>query len=656
MSDGGRQVHRLEISVDEHTVRATRHEPADEGPRPVVLTYTPYHKDDLSDTRSDPMVEYFVDAGYEFVVADAVGTGASDGLVEQPFTADEGRHGAAVVEWLAGRPWTNGKVGVIGKSYPGTTALEIAARDPDGLETIVPIHAPARIYDAYFDGGALAYLRTCGQWAPNFEYLPLQPPADRGVDGWADRWDRRLTGLRDRTPFLFQYLAHRHKDDYWARKDVPVEQVSVPTLAVGGYRDAFGGGTVSYADRIDARTEVVLGPWRHAVPEQGETARIDFLGEVEAWFAEHLTDGSTRDPAPRLRYWTERPTPEEPLAGEWRARTDWPTAGSDAEIETFAVRDDGLRPTDDETGREFTPVSDRWDVDYGVGTASIGFEVPGGTDLDTTPDDARSLTYETDAFADALELTGTGTASLTVVPDGRAQLVAVRVIDVAPDGTGTLVTHGVTRAELQDDDIDPAGATGATPEPLTPGEERAVSVTLRPTSHVFAPGHRLRVAVSGAFFPYVSPPAGSAGFVLESTPATPATLRLPARRHDGRAEFEDTYPFDGPQDVYEEPPAPRWETTTDHTGDTVAVSLEQSYTAELSNAEFAYEMAIEAAIERSTLGSESIERETTTTLRYPTETIRSRVHSSVSRSVATMGYRVERDDETIYTERKRWSE
>jgi len=144
----------------------------------VVLVYTPYHKDDLSATRADPMVEYFVDAGYEFVVADAVGTGASDGLVAEPFSAAEGRQGAAVVEWLTDRTWSNGNVGVVGKSYPGTTSLEIAAEDPDGLAAIVPIHAPARIYDAYFDGGALAFLRTCGQWAPNFEYLPPPTPSE----------------------------------------------------------------------------------------------------------------------------------------------------------------------------------------------------------------------------------------------------------------------------------------------------------------------------------------------------------------------------------------------------------------------------------------------------------------------------------------------
>ncbi len=630
------------IPLADGTVRATRHEPAVDGPQPVVLVYTPYHKDDLSDTRSDPMVGSLVDAGYEVVVADAVGTGASDGLVDQPFTADEGRHGAAVVEWLADRSWSNGRVGIVGKSYPGTTALEIAAENPDGLAAIVPIHAPARIYDAYFDGGTLAFLRTCGQWAPNFEYLPLQPPANRTVEGWADRWNDRLDALEDREPFLFQYLDHLEKDEYWAAKDVPIGDISVPTLAVGGYRDAFGGGTLDYADRIDAPTEVILGPWRHAMPEQGETARIDFLGEMEAWFDHHLHDGGDRESRPEIRYWTERPADEDRLAGEWRARETWPTADDDAV--GFDLGRDGLSTDGSSAG-----TTDRWEVDYSVGTASIGFEIPGGTDLDTTPDDDRSLTYETAPLEDAFELTGSGEVGLEIVPDGPTQLVAVRVVDVAPDGTGRLVTHGVTRAEL-DGEVDPLGEQGATPEPLTAGEPHSIDVSLRPTSHVFEPGHTLRVAVSGAFFPYVSPPDGSAGFALWTAGSA---CHLPGQFHDGSPTFDDGAAFDPPQDVYEEPTAPDWETAVSHTDDTVTVSLEQSYSKSLSGATFEYETATTASVERGTLETETVDRRTATTLSFPTESIQSEVHSSVTRSFASMQYGVDREGEALYRERKR---
>lgn len=637
----------VEIPLTDGTVRATRHEPVDEGPNPAILVYTPYHKDDLSATRSDPQIEYFVDAGYEVVVADAVGTGASDGLAEQPFTADEGRHGAAVVEWLAEQAWTNGRVGIIGKSYPGTTALEIAAENPDGLATIVPIHAPAKIYDAYFDGGALTFLRTCGQWAPNFEYLPLQPPVHRDVAGWAERWDDRLDALEDREPYLFQYLSHQTKDEYWAEKDVPVGDITVPTLAVGGYRDAFGGGTLEYAERIDAPTEVILGPWRHAMPEQGETARIDFLGEVEAWFDQHLRDAGERESRPEIRYWTERPADDDRLAGEWRGRESWPTAEDGSGVTEFGFGADGLRADgESESG------SDRWEVDYSVGTASVGFEIPGGTDLDTTPDDDRSLVYESDQLEDAFELTGSGEVTVEFVPDGPAQLLAVRIVDVAPDGTGRLVTHGVRRAEL-DGEIDPFGEPGADPESLTPGEPHSVDVALRPTSHVFEPGHRLRVAVSGAFFPYVSPPEGSAGFTLETAGSR---CFLPGTFHDGSPVFSDRYEFDAPQDVYGEPAAPDWETTVSHTDGTVTVSLEQSYSKSLPTAAFDFAMATEASVQRDSLETETVDRETTTTLHYPTESVSARVQNAVTRSFATMQYRLERDGEPFYDEQKRWSE
>lgn len=647
-----KQIHDdIGIPVDGTTVRATRHEPVSDGSQPVVLVYTPYHKDDLSATRSDPLVSYFVSAGYEVVVADAVGTGASNGFVQEPFTAEEGRHGAAVVKWLADRNWSNGAVGIIGKSYPGTTSLEIAAHDPDGLEAIVPIHAPARIYDAYFDGGVLAFLRTCGQWAPNFEYLPLQPPVDRESDDWGDRWHSRLDDLRNRDPFLFQYLDHQAKDDYWARKDVPVEGITVPTLAVGGYRDAFGGGTVAYTERIDAPTELILGPWRHAMPEQGETARIDFLGEVESWFDQHLREEETdREPKPNIRYWTEQPVENDPLAGHWRGRDAWPTADDDADTVSFSLCADGLLA---ETSA-FDPVEDRWKLDYSVGSASIGFEIPGATDLDTTPDDDRSLTYETDPLEDGFELTGSASATLSLLPDGPAQLVAVRLVDVAPDGTGQLVTHGVTRAGLNHGAIDPPGEPGVTPQALTPGEPTSVDVSLRPTSHVFEPGHTVRVAISGGFFPYVSPPTGSAGFVLKSEPEAPATCSLPGQFHDGSPDFDDGHGFDSPQDVYPEPPTPTWETSISHTNDTVSVSLSRSYSKSLPSAKFDYEMALEAAIKRDILSSETITRETTTALHYPTETVEAQVHNSVSRSSATMRYRLSCDEEEIYNEQKRW--
>ncbi len=102
---------------------------------------------------------YFVPRGYAYVAADVAGTSRSTGCVDTGGKSDVGSI-KAVVEWLngnaeavdaAGNPvdadWTNGKTGMIGKSYDGTIANGVAATGVKGLETIVPISAISSWYD-----------------------------------------------------------------------------------------------------------------------------------------------------------------------------------------------------------------------------------------------------------------------------------------------------------------------------------------------------------------------------------------------------------------------------------------------------------------------------------------------------------------------------
>lgn len=111
---------------------------------------------------------YFVPRGYAFVGVDLAGTNRSDGCVDVGGRSDI-QSAKAVVDWLNGRAkgyttrtgtdrakatWTNGKTGMIGKSYDGTIANGVAATGVKGLETIVPISAISSWYDYYFAKGA----------------------------------------------------------------------------------------------------------------------------------------------------------------------------------------------------------------------------------------------------------------------------------------------------------------------------------------------------------------------------------------------------------------------------------------------------------------------------------------------------------------------
>ena len=121
-----------------------------DGEWPVILEASPYHGT-LADREGmrilpDPRDEdgnslgltgYFVPKGYAVVMMDLRGTGKSDGCLDH-LAANDAQDLKDVVEWAASQPWSNGRVGMTGHSYVGSTPSLAAAMDPEGLVTIVP--------------------------------------------------------------------------------------------------------------------------------------------------------------------------------------------------------------------------------------------------------------------------------------------------------------------------------------------------------------------------------------------------------------------------------------------------------------------------------------------------------------------------------------
>src|SRR6266516_2196211 len=78
------------------------------GGLPVLLEYLPYRKDDGLFERDWDLYAYLVDRGYVCVKVDLRGTGRSEGRApDREYSDQEHRDGDAVIEWLAGRPWSN---------------------------------------------------------------------------------------------------------------------------------------------------------------------------------------------------------------------------------------------------------------------------------------------------------------------------------------------------------------------------------------------------------------------------------------------------------------------------------------------------------------------------------------------------------------------
>ncbi len=162
-------------------------EPAAAGKRvPVIMDASPYYSccgrgnesqiktyDSSGNPVGFPLYydNYFVPRGYAVVLVDLAGTDRSDGCVDVGGPSDI-TSAKAVIDWLNGRAtaytsrtgsstarasWSNGSVGMIGKSWDGTIANGVAATGVDGLKTIVDISGISSWYDYYFAQGAALY-------------------------------------------------------------------------------------------------------------------------------------------------------------------------------------------------------------------------------------------------------------------------------------------------------------------------------------------------------------------------------------------------------------------------------------------------------------------------------------------------------------------
>ncbi|MEF8900657.1 MAG: CocE/NonD family hydrolase [Halovenus sp.] len=639
------------IPANGETVAASRIESETAADRePVLLVYTPYRKDDRAYGLHYPVVHFLAERGYRVVVADMVGTGASTGVRAEPFTPAEGREGADVVEWLADRDWSTGRVGMFGLSYPGVTALATAAHDPKGLDAIVPIHGPHIDYHDMYEGGAFELFRMGGDWLPLMGALAALPPSRRDPEGrWARIWQTRLQGLREHDPWLHQYLDHETKDDYWQSKEIRVGDIEIPTLSVGGWRDEPNTPTVIRGfEAIDAPKRLLLGPWRHLMPPEGRQAAIGFYRQMREWFDRFLKDEDNgAEDGPTIAYWTEREGGGTVGAGTWRATEAWPTWNDrTATTVRFDLTAGGLVAADDRTGgdRADAAVAREYEYNQTVGMHAVDY----GTPVATNDDDARSLTLETEPFVDPIELTGTGVAQLRVRPTTQDALVAARVVDVGPDGTTGLVTTGQLLLSRRNSVVDP--------EPVSPGTEYDLALPLKPKSHVFERGNRLRLSISAADFPRMLPPPHQGSVTLLSTPDEPSALVFPGRRHAGGVAFGDAIEMPDPADGYGEPDRDSsWSTTREHLNDRGTVTATGGYDLPFEHGTFRLTERRRASVTSDDPLSLSLDQETSAEFDWGDSAVHVEVSNRISHDHVGTTTTVTLDEQPVFDETWTWT-
>jgi putative CocE/NonD family hydrolase len=109
---------------------------------PAILNMTRYWRAQQGDEPN----AFVPSHGYATVFVDARGTGASFGVWKAPFSQEEVKDYNEVVNWIVAQPWSNGKVGAIGNSYTGNTALWLASTMNPAVKAVIPRHYEFDLY------------------------------------------------------------------------------------------------------------------------------------------------------------------------------------------------------------------------------------------------------------------------------------------------------------------------------------------------------------------------------------------------------------------------------------------------------------------------------------------------------------------------------
>jgi len=487
LADGTRLAARIWIPAD-----------ADKDPVPAILEYLPYRKRDGTILRDQLTHPYFAGHGYACVRVDIRGCGESDGVLEDEYSQRELDDGVEIIQWLAEQAWCTGKVGMMGISWGGFNALQIAAMRPAPLKAIITLCSTDDRYadDIHYKGGCLLN-ENLGWGATMLSYSSRPPDPALAGERWKEMWLERL----ENEPFLAaRWLQHQRRDSYWKHGSVCEDHsaIEVAVLAVGGWNDAYSNAIFRMLANLKAPVKTIIGPWAHKYPHFAVPGpRIGFLQEALRWWDFWLKGEATgvmRDPAIRA-YVMGSMAPEalpSHIPGRWIAEQSWP--GATSQPNRLYLTTDGLNETPGEeqaiaiaspetTGREGGEFCVIW----------LGPEFAG----DQTRDDEGSLVFETAPLGADMDLVGQAVLELEFTSDKPVALLAARLNDVQPDGSVSRMTYALQNLTHI--------ASHESPETLEPGERYFCRIRFDDVARTLPKGHRLRLSLSTAYWPMMWP-------------------------------------------------------------------------------------------------------------------------------------------------------
>ena len=472
--------------------------PSGSGPWPVLLMRQPYGRDIASTVVYAPPA-WFARQGFMVVIQDVRGRGESDGRFHA--FRHEMSDGGETVAWAAALPGSNGRVGMYGFSYQGSTQLLAALARPPALRALAPHMTAFDLYSGWFYRAGILQLSTTTGWGSQMlreDSRRANSDAEAALD--ANYLDvARLAHAMplcdipaftraDVPSYAADWLRHSTYDEHWQELDLlrRVDDLGLPMFHLSGWYDFYLRGSMDGYRAMAAKHThqfLLASPWSH-IPwsshvggtDLGPAARSDVDAQLVAWFHHWLDHDTPSGPPPMsgCRYF---------VLGEntWRQASVWPPP--EATDATWHLAGEGHANSRHGDGRLAALAEDgaddlfNYDPEVPV-TFPPGF---GPHDLTAQQEGLNLLVYTTAPLEKPLVLAGAPRCVLHVTSSAPETDFVVRLSRVTAAGRAVFLSLGASRAQAR--------------------QGAKITIQLDPVAVRFAAGEAVRIDLASSAFP-----------------------------------------------------------------------------------------------------------------------------------------------------------